>query len=168
MGDGGQVLQWWAISSEGDVNDKFLTENVGKLGAIICGRTTYDTSVPWWGANGPSGAARRPVYVVTHKPPKDSPEGGVYSFVTEGLEAALAKAQASAGAKEVSVMGGANIGQQYLKAGLLDEIAVSVVPVLLGEGTRLFDRLGKEVRKLEVIQVLDTPTVTHLRYRVVK
>src|ERR1044072_3939961 len=85
---------------------------VGNLGARIAGRVTYDTSLPWWGPNGPSGDARRPLFVLTHGPPRDTLEGGGYTFVAEGIEGALAQAQAAAGDKDVVVMGGANVGQQ--------------------------------------------------------
>lgn len=167
-GDGGQVLTDWAMGDEHDLNRTFLAESIGKLGAVICGRTTYDTSVPWWGADGPSGAARRPVFVVTHHAPRESPDGGVYTFVTEGIESALKKAKAAAGDKDVTVMGGANLAQQYLKAGLIDDIQIHLVPVLFGAGTRLFDNLGSEHIRFEPIHVLDAPGVTHLRFRLAK
>lgn len=167
-GDGGQVITEWAFGGENDVNRKFLADSVADLGAIICGRRTYDTSVPWWGANGPTGSARRSIFVVTHEAPKESPENGVYTFVTQGIEAALAKAKAVAGDKYVAVMGGANIAQQYLKAGLLDEIQLHLVPVLFGSGTRLFDHQGSDHIRLEPVSVLETPSVTHLRYQVKK
>jgi dihydrofolate reductase len=166
MGDGGLVLHEWIMGDEHDVNRQFLEASIDQLGATICGRKTYDTSLPGWGADGPSGSARRPVFVMTHQAPNESPENGVYTFVTGGIEAALEQAQIAAGDKDVAVMGGANIGQQYLKAGLIDDIAIQLVPVLFGGGTRLFDHLGSEHRKLEPISVLETPIVTHLRYRV--
>jgi dihydrofolate reductase len=169
MGDGGLVLHKWAMDSENnEVNHNFMTESIGKLGAVICGRTTYDTSLPSWGADGPSGPARRPVFVVTHEAPKQSPENGVYTFVIGGINDALAKAKTVAGNKDVAVMGGANIGQQYLNAGLLEDLQIHLVPVLLGRGTRLFDQLGSEHIKLEPVRVLETPSATHLRFRVVK
>jgi dihydrofolate reductase len=168
VGDGGQVLTDWAMGDANDLNRTFLAESIGKLGAVICGRTTYDTSVPWWGADGPSGAARRPVFVVTHQAPRESPDDGVYTFVTDGIESALKKAKAAAEDKDVTVMGGANLAQQCVKAGLIDDIQIHLVPVLFGEGTRLFDHLGSEQRRLERIQVLDAPGVTHLRYRLAK
>jgi dihydrofolate reductase len=168
MGDGGLVLHEWIMGDEHDVNRQFLEASIENLGATICGRRTYDTSLPSWGANGPSGAARRPLFVVTHKAPNESPENGVYTFVTGGIELALQKAKTVAGDKDVVVMGGANIGQQYLKAGFIDDIQIQLVPVLFGSGTRLFDHLGSDHRKLEPVSVLETPIVTHLRYRVVK
>jgi dihydrofolate reductase len=168
VGDGGLVLTEWAISNEkSDVNRKLLEDSVGTLGAIIAGRITYDTSVRWWGANGPTGQARRPIFVVTHEAPKESPENGVYTFVTDGIEKALAQAQAVAGEKDVAVMGGANLAQQYLKAGLVDDVSIHLVPVIFGSGTRLFDHLSEHI-KLEPVSVLETPNATHLRYQVVK
>jgi dihydrofolate reductase len=168
VGDGGLVLTEWAISNEkSDVNRKLLEDSVVTLGALISGRVTYDTSVPWWGANGPTGQARRPLFVVTHQAPKESPENGVYTFVTDGIEKALARAKAVAGEKDVAVMGGANIAQQYLKAGLVDDVSIHLVPVIFGSGTRLFDHLSEHI-KLEPVSVLETPNATHLRYRVVK
>jgi dihydrofolate reductase len=102
-GDGGLVLTEWAMGGENDLNSTFLAESIGKLGAAICGRTTYDTSVPWWGAGGPSGSARRPVFVVTHQAPRERPEGGVYTFVTDGIESALKQAKAAAGDKDTLI-----------------------------------------------------------------
>src|SRR5215213_1317583 len=88
MGDGGQRLHEWAMS--GDERDReFLEGAIADLGASIAGRTTYESSVPWWGADDPSGAARRPLFVVTHEVPTESPESGVYTFVTDGIESAL-------------------------------------------------------------------------------
>lgn len=167
MGDGGLVLHDWMMGDENGANSRFVADALGNLGAVICGRTTYNMSIPWWGADGPTGAARRSVFVVTHHIPKDSPENGVYTFVTGGIEKALEQAQDVAGTKDISIMGGANIAQQYLKASLIDEIQLHLVPVLFGSGTLLFEHLGNEHTRLEPVHVLDTPTVTHLRYRVV-
>jgi dihydrofolate reductase len=110
-----------------------------------------------------------PVFVLTHHPRETvTKEGGTsYTFVTDGIEAALDRARAAAGARNVSVAGGASVAQQCLRAGLLDEIQIHLVPVLLGDGVRLFDALDPERVKLERTRVIDSPTVTHLRYRVV-
>jgi dihydrofolate reductase len=167
MGDGGLRLQEWAFGDD-ETNRAYIEAAVGRLGAVIAGRRTYDTSLPWWGADGPSGAARRPVFVVTHAAPADSPTNGVYRFVTDGLESALAQAQAAAGDKDVTVMGGADLGRQYLAAGLLDEMEIHLVPVLLGGGTPMFDRLHDGQMQLEPVDVLHTPSATHLRYRIVR
>jgi len=135
--------------------------------AVITGRDTYDTSVPSWGPDGPSGPARRPVFVVTHGAPAESPEGGVYTFVTDGIESELEQAREAAGKQDVCVMGGASIGQQYIAAGLVDEISIHLVPVLFGSGTPMFDHLGDEHIHLEVVEVVDTRAAIHTRFRVV-
>jgi dihydrofolate reductase len=90
MGDGGQRLHEWAFRSEGDHNRERLAQGVSGLGVVIAGRRTYDTSVPWWGADGSTGPARRAVFVISHSVPEDMPEGGVYTFVDE-IEVALAR-----------------------------------------------------------------------------
>jgi dihydrofolate reductase len=92
----------------------------------------------------------------------------VYTFVTDGIEGALEDAKAVAGDKDVAVMGGAEIGQQYIRAGLIDEISIHLVPVLLGSGTRMFDHLGGEHIQLETAGVIETPLATHLQFRIVK
>ena len=115
LSEGGQRLHEWAFG-EDERNRELLTEAVDAVGAIIAGRCTYDLSIPWWGADGPTGPARVPVFVLTHAEPEDAPEGGVYTFVTDGIEGALEQAKAAAGEKDVAVMGGAHIGQQYSSA----------------------------------------------------
>lgn len=167
MGDGGQALHAWAF--EGDERDReILAGGASALGAVIAGRRTYDSSLPWWGPDGPTGPARVPVFVVTHEAPEDPPEGGVYTFVTGGIERALEQARAAAGDRTVCVMGGAETGRQYIAAGLVDEISIHLVPVLFGGGTRLFEELGGEHIRLETAEVVDTPNATHLRFRVLK
>src|SRR5919107_2427510 len=118
LGDGGQRLHEWAFG-EDELNRELLAEAVNFVGALIAGRRTYDLSVPWWGADGPTGPARVPVFVVTHAEPEEVPEGGVYTFVTDGIESALEQAKMAAGEKDVAVMGGAGMGQQYIGAGLV-------------------------------------------------
>jgi dihydrofolate reductase len=167
LGEGGQRLHEWAFG-EDERNRELLTEAVDAVGAIIAGRGTYDLSVPWWGADGPTGPARVPVFVLTHAEPEDAPEGGVYTFVTDGIESALEQAKMAAGDKDVAVMGGAEMGQQYIGAGLVDEISIHLVPVLLGGGTRMFEHLGGEHIQLESAGVIETPEATHLRFRVVE
>jgi dihydrofolate reductase len=134
-------------------------------GAAVTGRRTYDIAGAW-GGNGPLPGL--PVFVVTHTVPDRVPQGAShYTFVTDGVDSAIEQAKAAAGDKDVSVMG-ASVPQQCLRAGLLDEIQIHLVPVLLGTGVRLFDHLGSENIGLETIRVVDSPGVTHLRYRVVK
>jgi dihydrofolate reductase len=165
MGPGGLRLVDWAIGGD-ERGRRLLDDAVGQLGASIAGRTTYDTSLPWWGADGPSGSARRPVFVVTHEAPDESPAGGVYEFVTDGIEAALERAQAAAGERVVVVMGGADLGRQYIAAGLVDEIQIHLVPVLFGGGTRMFDDSLDGHIDLEPVEVIETPVAIHQRFRV--
>ena len=167
MGDGGLRLVEWVVG-EDEEGRGYLERSVSELGATICGRETYDTSLPWWGADGPSGPARRPVFVVTHEAPAESPEDGVYTFVTNGIESALEQAKAAAEGKVVTVMGGASIGQQYIAAGLVDELSIHLVPVLFGGGTRMFEHLGDEHIQLETVDVVETPAATHLRFRIAR
>jgi dihydrofolate reductase len=108
------------------------------------------------------------VFVVTHQPPADSPAGGVYEFVTGGIEEALSRAKAAAGSRVVTVMGGANLGQQFIQAGLVDEISIHLVPVLLGGGTRMFDHMKIDHTRLAVTEVIQTPVATHMRFTVLK
>ena len=162
LGAGGEVLTQWAMDDKAGV--ELLSKWVGNLGASIAGRVTYDTSLPWWGPNGPSGDARRPLFVVTHEAPPDTLENGVYSFVTDGIDSALARAQAAAGDKDVVVMGGANVGRQFLRAGLIDEVQIHLVPVVLGAGTPMFDDIGR--LELTTLEAVRSEHATHLRFRV--
>lgn len=165
MGEGGLRLMEWILGP--DERGRELLEGwVANLGASISGRRTYDTSVPWWGADGPSGSARRPLFVVTHEAPAESPEGGVYTFVTDGIESALERAQEVAGEKDVTVMGGADIGRQYIAAGLVDEIQIHLAPVLFGTGTRMFGDLGPGHLEMEPIETIETPAAVHMRFRI--
>lgn len=163
LGHGGDRLHSWISADE--ESRQVLERGVADLGATICGRTTYDDSIRWWGADGPSGPARRPLFVVTHEAPRESPANGVYTFVTGGIEAALDQARLAAGVGVVAVMGGANVAQQYLQAGLIDEISLHLAPVLLGRGTRLFGDL-RELTELEPIEILPGAGAVHLRYRI--
>jgi dihydrofolate reductase len=145
-----------------------LTEGVAGLGAVIAGRRTYETSLPWWGADGPTGEARVPVFVLSHDEPTEPPAGGVYTVVTGGIQDALKQAKAAAGGRYVTVMGGADTGQQYLRAGPVDELSIHLIPVLFGGGTRMFDHLGSEHIQLEHLGSVQTAAATHLRYRIVR
>lgn len=163
-GQGGERLTEWAFGAD-ERNRTYLADAVSQLGAVVAGRETFDSSLPWWGPNGPSGDARAPVFVVTHRD-GDTRDGGVYHLVTGGLKDALRQAQDAAGERVVCIMGGADIGRQYIAAGLVDELSLHVVPVLLGDGTPLFEGVGSEHTQLELLQTLDTPDAVHLRYRV--
>jgi dihydrofolate reductase len=109
-----------------------------------------------------------PVVVVTHEPPPDAPHDGVYRFVTDGIEAALKDAQAEAGDKNVTVMGGADLGRQFLAAGVVDELSIHLVPVVFGRGTRLFQDVAGAPMQLEPLAAIQTPNATHLRFGIVR
>jgi len=161
MGPGGLKLVNWAIDNPDERSREVMSRGIGDTGAVIVGRRTYDTSVAWWGDTGPTGDEHLPIFVVTHR---ETEPYGVYRFITGGLEAAVAQAKEAAGDKAVAVSG-AELGQNLLRAGLLDEISVHVVPVLFGSGTRLFDQIDAHV-VLEPLEVVDTPNAVHLRLRV--
>jgi dihydrofolate reductase len=140
-----------------------LREAHGTMGAFVTGRRTFDIT-NGWGGNPPLGV---PTFVVTHSVPQEWVyEGSPFTFVTDGLENALEQAKAVAGDK-VTAVGAASLVQQCLRDGLLDEIHVDLVPVLLGDGVRLFDHLGGPV-ELERTQVVEGVGVTHMTFRVVK
>jgi dihydrofolate reductase len=167
MGDGGERLHEWAFGND-ERDREVLISGAAGLGAVIAGRRTFDDSLPWWGADGPTGSARVPVFVLTHDAPQDPPEGGVYTFVTGGIEDTLKQARDVAGDKAVTVMGGADTGRQYLQAGLVDELSIHLVPVLFGSGTRMFEHLGDQHLQLEHAGMTQTAAATHLRYRILK
>jgi dihydrofolate reductase len=164
LGDDGERLHDWAFNDPAGM--EMILAEVGNLGAVICGRTTYDMSIPHWGPDGPTGDARVPLFVVSHGVPDDVPEGGVYTFVDD-LDKALGLAREAAGDKNIGVMG-ADTGRQFLDAGVIDEISIHVVPVLFGSGTPLFGAGVEEHVTLEFLGVTESTYATHLRYRVVR
>jgi dihydrofolate reductase len=133
------------------------------IGAILSGRRMFDVAGAWGGKH----PLDVPVVVLTHNPPAEWVGKEPFTFVTDGIESAVAKAKEIAGDKAVGV-GGADVTRQCLKLGLLDEIGIDLVPVLLGSGVRLFEQLGIEPIQLEITDVTEDVSVTHLRYRVVK
>jgi dihydrofolate reductase len=138
-----------------------MEAGIADLGAVVVGRNTYEASGRWDGK--PLFGA--PTFVVTHSPPTE--DAGEFTFVTEGVEAAIELARPAAGGKDVAVMG-AIVPQQAIRAGLVDEFVIHLIPVLLGEGKRLFDHLGGRV-DLERTQVIEAPEgVTHIRFRVIR
>jgi dihydrofolate reductase len=165
LGQGGDVLHEYAFGGGDAAGLELMERSLETLGAVICGRRTYDDSLRWWGPDGPTGSGRRlPLVVVTHAVPSDVPEHGVYHFAT-GIEDALAQARALAGDKRVSVMGGPDVATQFLAAGLVDELSVHVVPYLFGAGTGLVGMLPAHV-ELEPVEQVSTSGAAHLRYRV--
>jgi len=165
LGDGGEQLHAWGFNSA-DPRNLEIVAGWAAIGAVIVGRTTYNLSIPNWGADGPTGAARTPTVVVSHNVPQNIPHGGVYSFV-DSVEAAFETAQKLAGGKDISITG-ANVAQQFLTRGLIDEISIHLVPVLFCSGSRLFEGLDSEHIPLEPVEVIETAEAIHLRYRVVK
>ena len=188
LGKGGEELHKWAFAArswreahdrtggEENADSDVIARHLASIGATLMGRRMFSggegswESDPnpdaWWGDDPPF---HHPVFVLTHhaREPVTKEGGTTFTFVTDGIEAALEQAQAAAGDKDVAIAGGAKIAQQYLQAGLLDEIQLHVAPVLLGDGVRLFENhLGSELREVECTSVIESPAVTHLRYRV--
>jgi dihydrofolate reductase len=166
LGDGGRILHAWAFAGNTEADAKFLEDPAHTLGACILGRRTFDIAEGAWGENPPFEDAQ--VFVLTHRPHETLKRGTTtFIFVTNGMDSALKQARAAAGDKDVALMG-ADVSQQYLKAGIVDEMMIHVANVLLGAGRPLFANIGDKQIKLERIEAVPTPTTTHLRYRVVK
>ena len=178
LGDGGERLFQWYSSGDtalplpgtdmafkiSRASAELLREEWDMLGAMVAGRRMFDIANAWHG-NPPGGG---PCFVVTHTVPQEWVKpGSLFTFVTDGVESAVEKAKQAAGDKDV-VVSTATLLQQCLKAGLLDEIHLDLVPVLLGAGVRLFAHLGAAPIELERTRVVEALGVTHLRFRVVK
>ena len=152
-----------------------MAESIEKQGAIVMGRRMFSNGEGpwdddpkadgWWGDEPPF---RVPVFVLTHHAREPVPKQGgtTFNFVTDGIESALEQARAAAGDKDVYISGGANVIQQYLAAGLVDEFLLHVTPILLGDGVRLFENVGPEAGELELVETIPSELVTHLRYRI--
>ena len=178
LGEGGERLFAWYSGGETEYrlpgtemvfevspqSAELLREAHSKMGAFVTGRRTFDIT-NGWGGSPPLGV---PTFVVTHTVPQEWVyEGSPFTFVVDGLESAVEQAKAVAGDKDVAV-GAASIAQQCIRAGLLDEIHIDLVPGLFGGGVRLFDHLGTGPIELDRIRVVEAPEVTHLTFRVVK
>jgi dihydrofolate reductase len=148
------------------VSAAFFDEGVSGVGAVISGRRTYDISEAW-GGSGPLPGV--PLFVLTHHVPDKVPAGDPppYTFVTNGIEGAVEQARTAAAGKDVALMG-ASVVRQGLQTGLLDELVISLVPVVLGRGARPLDGLEPGSVQLDLVRVVDAPGVTHLTYRVLK
>jgi dihydrofolate reductase len=188
LGAGGERLHEWAFAAqawreahgmeggETNIDNEVVEEGLAKVGATVMGRRMFSggegpweddpNADAWWGDEPPF---HHPVFVLTHhgREPVQKEGGTTFTFVTDGIEAALEQARAAAGEKDVAVAGGADVVQQYLGAGMLDEIQLHIAPLLLGDGVRLFDgRLPGAPRALECTRVIESPTgVTHVKYR---
>jgi dihydrofolate reductase len=188
LGEGGERLHDWAIelaawreSHEkpgGEVNAStpVMEETIANVGAAVMGRNMFGPPsggdwgdgewTGWWGDDPPY---HYDVFVLTHHPrePIEKEGGTTFHFVTDGIERALERAKESAGGKDVGLWGGADVVNQYLAAGLLDELELHIAPVLLGGGARLFEGVGSDVR-LEQVRTVEAPGITHVKYRVVR
>lgn len=184
LGEGGEQLHEWVIKlaawrephgrEGGEVNasSEVLEESLANTGAVIMGRNMFGGGPgpwgdePWEGWWGDEPPFRCPVFVLTHheREPLQKQGGTSFTFVTDGIESALEQARAASGGKDISLGGGASVAQQYLAAGLIDELKLNVVPVLLGSGTRLFENLDGVEPEPELVRVIDAPGVTHLKY----
>jgi dihydrofolate reductase len=163
LGAGGETLHSWAMGDD-PANEEYIGRMVESNGAVITGRRNYDDSLPWWDLDGPTRPRRRPVFVVTHRLDQP-PAGSVYEFVP-GIHEALTAATAAADGKHVVVMGGAEIAQQFIAAGLVDEISIHLVPVLFGAGTRTFGDLAAHLPlEPRVSRATATATPPHSRVR---
>jgi dihydrofolate reductase len=187
LGEGGDLLHEWAFAAsswreshgleggETNADSNVIEESLRATGAVLMGRKMFSggegpwESDPrangWWGDEPPFHV---PVFVLTtHARETLAMEGGTsFTFVTDGIEAALERARAAAGDKDVLLAGGASVVQQCLKAGLIDEIQIHVAPVLLGDGVSLFGRLEIAAIGLETRRVIASPSVTHMRFTV--
>jgi dihydrofolate reductase len=184
LGVGGEELHGWLVQLKafreshgeqgGEVNAStpFAEEILGNVGATIMGRNMFGGGPgpwgddPWRGYWGDDPPYHHPVFVLTRHPrePLEMEGGTTFYFVTDGIESALEHARAAAGAKDVSIGGGASVVQQYVAAGLLDEILISLVPIFLGGGARLFDNLGEPAPSVRQVEAVEAPGVTHIRY----
>jgi dihydrofolate reductase len=189
LGEGGERLHDWAYplatwraphgleGGEENADSDLVAESLAATGAVVMGRRMFSGGAGswnddpnadgWWGDNPPFHV---PVFVVTHhaRETLDKEGGTSFTFVTDGVENAIARAVEAARDQDVSVAGGAEIVQQALGAGLVDEMQIHVAPMLLGQGTRLFGQEGPANVDLERIRVVDSPNVTHLKFRVRK
>lgn len=189
LGEGARHLHDWALPTktfrtlhgeaadgETGINDDVLREAFENVGATIMGRNMFgpvrgpwrdDSWRGWWGDEPPF---HHPVFVLTHHPrePLVMQGGTTFHFITDGIESALAQARRAANGKDVALGGGASVVQQFLAAGLLDELHIHIAPLLLGGGERLFDFSGAHNVRLEPIRVIEGPGVAHLKYRVLK
>lgn len=187
LGEGGERLHEWAVTAlswreahglsggETNADSEVIAESRAAVGATVMGRRMFSggegpfeddpRANGWWGDQPPFG---HPVFVLTHhaREPLELQGGTTFTFVSDGIEATLEQARAAAGDKDVLVAGGGEAVQQYLAAGLVDELQIHLAPTLLGGGVRLLDRLDPDEVGFELMRVVESPAVTHLRYRV--
>jgi dihydrofolate reductase len=185
IGEGGMRLHEWVFETdswreqhgleggERNLDAEVVDDVLQGVGAYIMGRKMFgggdgpwdETWTGWWGEDPPF---HLPVFVLTHhaREPLSMQGGTTFTFVTDGIESALEQARGAAGDQDVAIAGGASTVQQYLAAGLLDELYLHIVPILLGAGERLLQGVGDPT--LEPVKVIGSPAVTHVKYRVVR
>lgn len=184
LGEGGPRLHEWVFplavframhglpGGESNESTPVVEESLANIGATVMGRNMFggqpgpwQTASPWSGWWGPNPPFHHPVFVLTHHPRALlALEGGTtFTFVTDGIESALAQARAAAAGRDVSLGGGAAVARQYLRAGLVDEMVLSQVPTLLGRGERLFDEVD-DLHGLTHVRTVAAPGVTHLTF----
>ncbi len=184
LGEGGEQLHEWAFATrtfrsvhgmEGGAtgpDDDIAAQYFQNVGATIMGRHMFGGGDGpwgfspwngWWGENPPF---HMPVFVLTHhgRDPLEMQGGTTFHFVTEGIHAALQRAKDAGRGKDITLGGGAAVAQQYLKAGLIDQMDIHVVPALLGDGVRLFDNTSGQQAGYECIRIVNSPTVSHYKY----
>jgi len=185
LGTGGEGLHGWVIAlaawrsrhgmQGGEVNEntRVLEEEQANIGATIMGRNMFgghpgpwDAKKPWNGWWGDDPPFHHPVFVLTHhaRAPLKMQGGTTFTFVTDGIQSALEQARKAAGGKDIALAGGAKACAQYLKAGLVDEMVLHLVPTLLGSGERLFDAVGDNLRGLKLVRTVATAAVVHLKF----
>lgn len=174
LGDGGERLHYWvfggpwtydtgARGEPSPVDRRYIESVFPAAGAMLVGRSMYDAAEGW----GDDPGFGVPVFVVTHRAHDTLHKGTTtFEFVTDGAGAALDRARAAAGERTVLVMGGANLLGQYLDAGVVDEFTLTIAPVLVGAGKRLFEGMRRHDLEFERLEVIESPFATHLRYRV--
>jgi dihydrofolate reductase len=184
LGEGGTRLHEWVFAlaaframhemEGGEINEstRVVEESVANIGATVMGRNMFgghpgpwSAPNPWNGWWGPNPPFHHPVFVLTHhgRAPLAMEGGTTFHFITDGIESALEQARRAAGDKDVALGGGAKVAQQYLKAGLVDEIEVNLVPTLLGSGERLFEGVN-DLHGLRLVRTVAAPNVTHLKF----
>jgi dihydrofolate reductase len=187
LGERGELLHGWMVplaawreshghqGGEVDQSTRVMEESRQNVGAGVMGRNMFGPVgggdwgdgqwKGWWGDDPPY---HNDVFILTHHPrdPVEMEGGTTYHFVTDGIERALELARQAANGQDVRLWGGAQAIQQYMAAGLLDELELHVVPLLLGDGERLFDNVGDAEPQLEQVRAVEAPGVTHLKYRV--
>jgi len=185
FGVGGMVLTEWVFAlrafreehgmegGEDNASTQIIEQHFENIGASVMGRNMFGGGPgpwgddPWMGFWGDNPPYHHPVFVLTHHPRESvEMEGGTtFHFVTDGLESALAQAREAAGGQDVSLGGGGTTARAAIAAGLVDDMLITIVPVFLGGGTRLFDDLGSAPRRLEQVESIAAPDVTHVRFR---